>query len=356
MREFPPKPDAPAATAWSHWHMISTLRRMAPPPPGGAAPTAYAEPDAAWLVEAPWQAFTHQLSVLAPLAVPAAPSAVQRAAAGRTVDLARGFVRAVRRRDWLQAAGAGRSARRARRRTGHPRPGQRPRLRRADGRPRPPGGPARPRRPADGRGGRTVTTTATQEPSGRPGPGAGSGAALAVLPGVLRAALGWTDAHRARFALPDDVLEPHTQVNGTLKPLGELAQLGSTIQRTTAPGTPEHEVAGDLVAYAWEQVREGALLLELLRAEPFAAYPYEIYAAFAGYGLRHEGFEALARPLTATRAWAHTEQHANRQLGLVNSERRVGTPTHTDAGAVLSRTWLGGSRSRGCSRARPATR
>ncbi|WP_030701793.1 MULTISPECIES: hypothetical protein [unclassified Streptomyces] len=108
VREFPPKPDAPAATAWSHWHMISTLRRMAPPPPGGAAPTAYAEPDAAWLVEAPWQAFTHQLSVLAPLAVPAAPSAVQRAAAGRTVDLARGFVRAVRRRDWLQAAGAGR--------------------------------------------------------------------------------------------------------------------------------------------------------------------------------------------------------------------------------------------------------
>lgn len=68
----------------------------------------YAEPDAAWLENAPWQSFTHQLSVLAPLAVPAAPSAVQRAAADRTVDLARGFVRAVRRRDWLQAAGAGR--------------------------------------------------------------------------------------------------------------------------------------------------------------------------------------------------------------------------------------------------------
>ncbi|WP_097869858.1 hypothetical protein [Streptomyces sp. rh34] len=112
VREFPPKPDAPAATAWSHWHMISTLQRMAPPAPGASgvpgAPGAYAEPDAAWLEEAPWQAFTHQLSVLAPLAVPAAPSAVRRAAANRAVDLARGFVRAVRRRDWLQAAGAGR--------------------------------------------------------------------------------------------------------------------------------------------------------------------------------------------------------------------------------------------------------
>lgn len=199
-----------------------------------------------------------------------------------------------------------------------------------------------------------MTTTATQDPQGRPGSGRGDrrtraprerpspGAALTVLPAVLRAALAWTDAHRTHFTLPDDVLEPHTQVNGTLKPLGELAQLGSTIRRTTAPGTPEHDLAGDLVAYAWEQVREGALLLELLRAEPFAAYPYEIYAAFAGYGLRHEGFEALARPLTATRAWAHTEQHANRQLGLVNSERRVGVVTHTDAGGVLSRTWLGG--------------
>ncbi|MEI7032376.1 hypothetical protein [Streptomyces pratensis] len=106
VREFPPKPDAPAATAWSHWHMISTLQRIAPSPPGPADP--YEEPDAEWLEEAPWQALTHQLSVLAPLAVPAAPSAVRRAAAARAVDLSRGFVRAVRRRDWLQAAGAGR--------------------------------------------------------------------------------------------------------------------------------------------------------------------------------------------------------------------------------------------------------
>ncbi|WNF27527.1 hypothetical protein RI138_12150 [Streptomyces sp. C11-1] len=203
-----------------------------------------------------------------------------------------------------------------------------------------------------------MTATATQGPRGRPDPRSRSGrppgdhaspgtspspgAALAVLPRVLSRALAWTDAHRSHFTLPDDVLEPHTQVNATLKPLGELAQLGSTIRRATAPGTPEHELAGDLVTYAWQQVARGDLLLELLRAEPFAAYPYEIYAAFAGYGLRHEGFEALARPLTATRAWAHTEQHANRQLGLVNSERRVGVVTHTDAGGVLSRTWLGG--------------
>ncbi|MCX5143481.1 hypothetical protein [Streptomyces sp. NBC_00338] len=111
VREFPPRPDASDATAWSHWGMRSALDRTAPAAAAGQLPPTgpgTAEPDAAWLEGAPWQAFTHQLSVLAPLAVPAASSAVHRAAAHRVVDLSRGFVRAVRRRNWLQAAGAGR--------------------------------------------------------------------------------------------------------------------------------------------------------------------------------------------------------------------------------------------------------
>ena len=66
------------------------------------------EPEAAWLEDAPWQFLTHQLAVLAPLALPGEDCAVARVARRRPVDVARGFVRAVRRRDWLQAAGAGR--------------------------------------------------------------------------------------------------------------------------------------------------------------------------------------------------------------------------------------------------------
>lgn len=103
VREFPPRPDASDAAVWSHWGMMSALNRTARTGEPGTG-----EPDAAWLEGAPWQAFTHQLSVLAPLAVPAASSAVHRAAAHRVVDLSRGFVRAVRRRNWLQAAGTGR--------------------------------------------------------------------------------------------------------------------------------------------------------------------------------------------------------------------------------------------------------
>ncbi|MBP0457155.1 hypothetical protein [Streptomyces montanisoli] len=131
---FPPAQDAPAVSAWSHWAMTRTLLRLAGttdavstyPRPGGppaaepgaaaadgAAPAGEvgataAEPGTGWLDDAPWQTLTHQLAVLAALAVPGADSGVARVAARRPVDVARGFVRAVRRRDWLQAAGAGR--------------------------------------------------------------------------------------------------------------------------------------------------------------------------------------------------------------------------------------------------------
>ncbi|MGW2838350.1 DUF6895 family protein [Streptomyces sp. NPDC001493] len=190
--------------------------------------------------------------------------------------------------------------------------------------------------------------TAEQATAARPGDGgtADRRAAVAALTTLVREvrdrALAWTEDHLSGFVLPEDVLEPHTKVDHTLKPLGELAQLCSTAHRVTAPADPAHATADRLVAFAWEQTRSGELLLELLRSEPFAAYPFEIYAAFAGHGLRHEGFERLARRVAATRGWAVTEQHANRQLGLINSERRVGIAPHADAGQVLRRTWLGG--------------
>jgi hypothetical protein len=105
---FPPRADAAPTVMWSHWAMRRTLRRLDPPPTGPPGADATAEPDAGWLDEATWQVLTHQLAVLAPLAVPGEDCAVARAARRRSVDVARGFVRAVRRRDWPQAAGAGR--------------------------------------------------------------------------------------------------------------------------------------------------------------------------------------------------------------------------------------------------------
>ncbi|MFR0354276.1 hypothetical protein [Streptomyces sediminimaris] len=106
VQAFPPRSDAAPAVVWSHWAMRRTLHRF--DRAGSDRAGQDAEPDAGWLGGATWQSLTHQLAVLAPLAAVAEDCAVARAARSRPVDVARGFVRAVRRRDWLQAAGAGR--------------------------------------------------------------------------------------------------------------------------------------------------------------------------------------------------------------------------------------------------------
>ncbi|MEU3852144.1 hypothetical protein [Streptomyces sp. NPDC029554] len=103
VESFPPRADAAPTVLWSHWAMARTLRRLDP-----SSATDENEPGADWLDGASWQVLTHQLAVLAPLALPGEECAVTRAAGRRPVDVARGFVRAVRRRDWRQAAGAGR--------------------------------------------------------------------------------------------------------------------------------------------------------------------------------------------------------------------------------------------------------
>ncbi|TXS52126.1 DUF6895 family protein [Streptomyces sp. t39] len=155
-------------------------------------------------------------------------------------------------------------------------------------------------------------------------------------------ALGWVSENRDDFRLGEDALAPEADVNRSWKPLGELAQVCVTVQARTAPGTALHERAGRLLAFAWEQTREGALLLDLQRLEPAATYPLEIYAAFASAGLRHPGYDSYAALLAGTRSWRLTEQQPNRRLGLLNSARRCGLPVPDDAGAVLRRTWLGG--------------
>ncbi|WP_030207607.1 hypothetical protein [Streptomyces bikiniensis] len=136
---FPPRAGSSPVTVWSHWALTRMSDHLDARPvvfeapaefPAGHGPDHDAGPDHgagadgardAWPAAVPWQQFTHQLALLAPLAVPGdtataaacghavlAESAVARAARQRPVDLARGFVRAVRRRDWLQAAAAGR--------------------------------------------------------------------------------------------------------------------------------------------------------------------------------------------------------------------------------------------------------
>ncbi len=105
IRAHQPAETASLPSRWTHWAMVDALSRF-----GGTdvRPQWRVQPPARWLEEASWQELTHQLAVLGALALPGADCAVARVAAARPVDLARGFVRAVRRRDWRQAAAAGR--------------------------------------------------------------------------------------------------------------------------------------------------------------------------------------------------------------------------------------------------------
>jgi hypothetical protein len=112
---YPPRADAAPTVVWSHWGMRRTLRRLDPSfvdgtmhGVDGTTHGPEAEPDAGELDSASWQSLTHQLAVLAAPALPGEDCAVARVAGRRALDVARGFVRAVRRRDWRQAAGAGR--------------------------------------------------------------------------------------------------------------------------------------------------------------------------------------------------------------------------------------------------------
>ncbi|MFJ4840796.1 hypothetical protein [Streptomyces sp. NPDC088746] len=100
VQAFPPTGQSPSV-AWSHWGMTAALQLLR-----GDSPAP--ELETSWPTGQSWQQLTQRLAPLAALAGLPTPCAPAAAALGRVEDLARGFVRAVRRRDWLQAAGAGR--------------------------------------------------------------------------------------------------------------------------------------------------------------------------------------------------------------------------------------------------------
>lgn len=103
---YPPKPGASEVSVWSYHGLAEASRAYLPGSAGGwpAGPRAGAD----WVRGDPWPELAHRASQLAALCLPGLAPALAEALGSRTDDLARGFVRAVRRRDWLQAAGVGR--------------------------------------------------------------------------------------------------------------------------------------------------------------------------------------------------------------------------------------------------------
>ncbi|MYT69770.1 hypothetical protein GTY60_08800 [Streptomyces sp. SID8367] len=156
---------------------------------------------------------------------------------------------------------------------------------------------------------------------------------------LVHSGLSWLDAHRDCFRLPPDVAVDG-DVNFTLKPLGELTELTGVI--AAAHPLPELRTrAVELQSFAWDQTRQGQLFFELIRSEPFATYPVELYGVFARNGLRHHAAEELAATTTSLQAWRVAREDHTRTLGILNAERRIGLPQHTYREAVSAVTALG---------------
>ncbi|BBB01577.1 hypothetical protein RVR_9063 [Actinacidiphila reveromycinica] len=160
-----------------------------------------------------------------------------------------------------------------------------------------------------------------------------------MLDRIVAGALTRIDAMRPSFRLPADVATD-ADPNLTLKPLGELAELTDVV-RACHPLPAVRALADDLFAFAWRETRDGALFAELVRGEPQATYPVELYGVFARAGLRHPGAEELLAATTRLRLWRLAREDHTRTLNVLNAERRVGLPQHADFAAVLARTGLG---------------
>ncbi len=160
-----------------------------------------------------------------------------------------------------------------------------------------------------------------------------------LLDRIVTAALTRVDAMRPSFRLPPDVTTD-ADPNLTIKPLGELAELTDVI-RGCHPLPAVRALADDLFGFTWQQTGGGELFAELVRGEPQATYPVELYGVFARAGLRHPAAEELMAATTGLRLWQLARADHTRTLNVLNAERRVGVPEHAEFAAVLARTGLG---------------
>jgi hypothetical protein len=106
---YPPGADASDVSLWSYRGLAEAAQAYAPgtgDQPDGALGGAVGGDG--WVAADPWPRLSHRASQLAALSLPGLAPALSAGLAARTDDLARGFVRAVRRRDWVQAAGVAR--------------------------------------------------------------------------------------------------------------------------------------------------------------------------------------------------------------------------------------------------------
>ncbi|RAJ70401.1 hypothetical protein K377_07976 [Streptomyces sp. PsTaAH-137] len=117
LTDYPPDVGSSTVVEWSYHGLaeaaqtcfaLSAATGASPPRDREGRHDALPVPDLRWAGGDPWPQLSYRVSQLAALAAPGLAVDLEEQLTSRTDDLARGFVRAVRRRDWLQAIGIGR--------------------------------------------------------------------------------------------------------------------------------------------------------------------------------------------------------------------------------------------------------
>lgn len=154
-------------------------------------------------------------------------------------------------------------------------------------------------------------------------------------------ALGWLHRNRARGRFADGATAELAEPDSVYKPLAELALAASLVLRDAVFPSAERESAGELLDFAWEQLRGGDLLYERQLRHPAMTDPLETYVHFHRAGYRHERLQALLAHLTSLTSYREYEHVPNRRMAVANATRVIGVGDRTDWPARTATTWLG---------------
>lgn len=358
VRVFPCPPDAPPALAWADWATTRLLGRLGdgrwPRMPAGATPDGASGGGCGMALDYPgrgWRDVSVRLAQLSPLALPGLDGPVHDMVREHVRAVERGAVRAVLRRDHPSAARLARwlawadqhaiavgldLAALLRHIALFGAAGGRTALHIAVG-----------QRLLDRAG--AVTAPARTSPAGHRATPPGIGVRPAG-PEVSRAAhrvatraLSWLHRNREWGALPADATAELADPDRVYKPLGETALAASLMLREGVAGAGDVAAAGDLLDFAWAQLRDGGLLYQRQLRHMLATDPLELYAQFVRAGYHHDRLHTLIGYLSGLDSVRHAEQLPTRRLAVANAARQIGIDWGTDWAALAEATWLAGT-------------
>lgn len=150
----------------------------------------------------------------------------------------------------------------------------------------------------------------------------------------MGAGVNWLIENRAQFHLAH--ARDHEEALQLIKPLGELALTASLFRRLDL-----HSLwADETLAFCWNELDGGEVLLRVLAARPDLVVASTIYAGFAEAGLTNERLDILLRHLAESPSCSGIEFPAWRRLDVAHGFSALGYrafPAKPEVGTWLER-------------------